>query len=62
MMPSASERVQQRLLRGMPRARTMCRLVGNRFRRCQASLHKTRQGVKFRAFVRLHQRRTLESI
>lgn len=53
---SNRERAAQKLLKGIPKAKPFGRLIDGKFVRGTLSLHRTRQGVAWNAFWRLHRR------
>jgi hypothetical protein len=50
---SAYERVSERLLKGMPRAKPYGKLVGNMFMTGTQSLHRTKQARAWQLFWRI---------
>lgn len=51
------ERISGKLLRGQPKTKPFCKLIGNRFMTGTQSLHRTKQSRLWRLFWRLKQNR-----
>ncbi len=56
-MKGAYEHTAERLLKGQPKAKPFCKLVGNTFVTGTRSLHRTPQSRRWRLFLRLKQNR-----
>jgi hypothetical protein len=47
------ERIAEKLLKGQPKAKPFCQLIGNKFMTGTKSLHQTKQSRLWRLFWRL---------
>jgi len=54
---STYERIAEKLLKGQPKAKPFCKLIGKRFMIGTQSLHQTKQSRNWRLFWRLKQNR-----